>query len=154
MAVAIPYIIAAVAAAGSYSQSKQAQSAAHYQAQAQKVNAQNILSMASANEDALRRKSAQALGSQRAALAESGIALDYGTGADLTSSSALNAEMDALNLRYQGTINAQNSNSQADLDEYQAKAYGKAAGLNAATSALSSYSGAGGSFKGSTGVYN
>lgn len=152
MAVAIPYIFAAVAAAGAYSQSKQAEKAADYQAKVEKVNAQNILAQAAANEDTQRRRSAIQLGQQRAAIVESGLALDSGTGADLTSSSAVNAEMDALNIRYSGQLNASNANAQAGLYKMQADGYQNSRALNVATSALSSYAGSGGSFKGSTGL--
>lgn len=150
-AAAIPYIFAAVAAVGSYSQSKQAEKAANYQANVQKVNAGNILAQAAANEDTQRRRSASQLGQQRAALAENGVALDSGTGADLTHSSALNAEMDALNIRYQGTLNSNNSLAQSKLDSMQADAYGRSSVFGAATSALSAYGASGGSFGGAGG---
>lgn len=152
MAAAIPYIVAAVAAAGSYSQSKNAEKAADYSAKVEKVNAQNILSQAAANEDAQRRKSAVQMGQQRAALAESGISLSSGTGLDLTNESAINAERDALNIRYSGKLNADNAFAQAGLDQMKAKQYKNSAGLGAATSALSAYSGSGGSFRGSAGL--
>ena len=90
--------------------------AARYNAQVNENNAQTALQAGNANEEAQRRKSAQQLGQQRAGLAENGIGLDSGTATDLTEQSAMNAELDALNIRYQGKTQAQAYRSGAALD--------------------------------------
>ena len=143
----------AMAAVGSISQAKatsqQMQSnadAANYNAVVANQNAETALQAGSANEDAQRRKSAVALGQQRAGLAESGIGLNSGTATDLTEQSALNAEMDALNIRYQGQTQAQAYKTQSALDvqaAQQAKANASSAMtagyLTAGATALSGY---------------
>lgn len=146
MVVAIPYIVAAVAAAGAYSQSQQAKETNQYQAKVQKVNAQNILSQAYANEDAQRRASAVKMGQQRAGIAESGLSLTSGTGADLTEASAMNSEMDALNIRYSGIVNSNNATAQSQLYDNEARNINRTQGLTVASAALSGYSSGGGKF--------
>jgi len=146
MAVAIPYIIAGIAAAGSYSQSQHAKETANYQAGVQKVNAQNILSQAYANEDAQRRASAVKMGQQRAGIAESGLSLTSGTGADLTEASALNSEVDALNIRYSGIVNSKNATAQSQLYSNEANYISNSQGLTVASAALNGYTSGGGKF--------
>jgi hypothetical protein len=141
---AIPYILAAVGAAASISQSNQQRKLADYQKKVEKVNAENILAQAAANEDAQRRRSAVELGQQRASVAESGLSLNSGTGYDLTHASAVNAEMDALNIRYEGAINASNSISQSNLYKMQSKAIRSTTALNAGSAALNGYASGGG----------
>ena len=120
--------------------------AARYNAQINENNAQTALQAGNANEEAQRRKSAQQLGQQRAGLAENGIGLDSGTATDLTEQSAMNAELDALNIRYQGKTQAQAYRSGAALDRAQAdQAMANASSartsgyLTAGASALSAY---------------
>lgn len=144
---------ATMAAVGSISQAnatkQQMQSqadASNYNSIVANQNADSALQASSANEEAQRRKSAVAMGQQRAGLAESGIGLDSGTATDLTEQSALNAEMDALNIRYQGQTQAQAYKTQSALDvqaAQQAKANASSAQtsgyLTAGASALSAY---------------
>lgn len=170
MAPAIPFIMMAVAAAGSIMSSQAQAAAAKRQAQAQEysaavdrnnailaqANADNALKVASVQEDEKRRSNAMQLGAQRSALIESGIDTTSGSGADLVNQSAINNELDALNIRYGGQIKANSylnqSNSalaQADLDTMAANnsranaraATGPAMYIGAASSALSAYSG-------------
>jgi hypothetical protein len=54
-------------------------------------------------EEQQRRESRQLLGAGRAAIAQSGIAMT-GSAADIMKQSATNAELDALNIRYAGTL--------------------------------------------------
>lgn len=113
MAAAVPFAAAAFQAAGSifsgYSQSASLKA----QAQVADQNAttadaygRNALLEASANEDAQRRRSAGDMSRQVAGMAENGIGLDSTTAQDLTYQSALNAELDALNIRYAGQLKA------------------------------------------------
>lgn len=143
----------AISAVGAISQAKATQQqmnsqadAANYNAIVANQNADTALQASSANEEAQRRKSAVAMGTQRAGLAESGIGLNSGTATDLTEQSALNAEMDALNIRYAGQTQAQAYKTQSALDvqaAQQAKANASSAMtsgyLTAGATALSGY---------------
>lgn len=68
-------------------------------------------------EEQLRRESRLALGKQRAAMAQSGVGLD-GSNADVERQSQIFAELDALNIRYQGQLESSALLEQAD--EYEA----------------------------------
>jgi enterochelin esterase-like enzyme len=144
---------ATMAAVGSISQANATKQqmnsqadAANYNAIVANQNADTALQASSANEEAQRRKSAMALGQQRAGLAESGIGLESGTATELTEQSALKAEMDAVIIRYPGQTQAQAYNTQTALDiqtAQQAKANASAAMtsgyLTAGSQALSGY---------------
>jgi hypothetical protein len=146
-------ISAGVGGLGAIMSARAASAQAQSQAQAQdynaiiaKQNADSALAAASANEDAQRRKSAHEMGRLRAGLAENGIGLDSGTAGDLTAESAMNAELDALNIRYAGQQQARGYSAQAALDTAsaaQSRANAKSAMtagyLTAGASALSAY---------------
>lgn len=61
---------------------------------------------ADANEERIRRESAQQLGIQRASAAQSGFVSNTGSMLTLQGESAANAELDALTERYKGQLNA------------------------------------------------
>jgi hypothetical protein len=127
-------------------------SASNYNAQAQAAqtnatiarnNAAGAQRAANANEEASRRKSAYALSQQRAAIGQSGVAFE-GSPLDVLGTSAANAEMDALNIRYQGQVQANNYLNQGMMSDAQASAATQSASnaedageLGAATSLLS-----------------
>ena len=123
-------------ALGAYQQGQAAEDAANYNAQVADINAKNARITANVNEDAQRRKSASELGRLRAGLAENGISLTEGTGADLYNQSDMNAEMDALNIRYGGTVQSVNYQNQAKLDRMNAAAAGTAKWIGAASAYL------------------
>jgi hypothetical protein len=153
MAVAIPFVLAAVAAVGALksaqAQSQQADAAANaatYNALADNNRATVALQQGNANEEAQRRQAALALGSQTAAMAQSGTDLASGSALDLYKQSATNAELDALNVRYGAQLQAQGLQSQGTLDAMQATqnrsnaSTAMSAGyLNAGAAALSAY---------------
>ena len=150
-------VSAGVSAIGAIAQGQaaaaQAQSqanAANYNAQVNENNAQTALQAANANEDAQRRKSAGDMGRLRAGMAENGIGLDSGTATDLTEQSAMNAEMDALNIRYQGATQSQAYKSGAALDRMQAQQ----ASANASAAQTSGFLTAGASALGAYGKYS
>jgi hypothetical protein len=100
---------------------------------------------ANANEDAQRRQTAVRMGAQTASLAENGM-IGSQTGADLVADSALNAELDALNIRYAGKLKQQGFYQEADNFARSAQANRKNAkgaiigGLfSAGSQALTSY---------------
>lgn len=115
--------IGTLSQAGAASATAQSQAqAAQYNATIERQRADAALQQADAQEEQSRRNSRKVIGAQRAALVENGIGLDSGTGSDLVQDSTLNAEMDALNIRYQGQLNARGFNAQAALDDYSSEA--------------------------------
>ena len=84
-------------------------------------NARGARLAANANEEAARRKSSYSRGQQRAAIGQAGIAYE-GSALDVLGQSAANAELDALNIRYRGDLDATNYLNQAGL--YQAQKQG------------------------------
>lgn len=88
------------------------------------ANMQAVEAQASANEEAQRRQSGAYLGRQRAALGDSGTgSLGSGSNFDVARQSAINAELDALNIRYAGELRG---------TQYLQSAYNFQAGANAA----------------------
>lgn len=153
MAVAIPFVLAAVAAVGAM-KSAQAQSqsadaaanAANYNALSDQQRSTVALAQGNANEESQRRGAALALGRQNASMAQSGVDLSSGSALDLYKQSATNAELDALNIRYGSQLQAQGFKSQSTLDAMQADQQRRNAStamqagyLNAGAAALSSY---------------
>jgi hypothetical protein len=132
MAAALPLLSAASAAIGvigTLSQASAASASARSEADAARWNAENdrqrattSLQQANAQEELQRRNARKSAGNLRAGLVENGIALEGGTGADLVEESSLNAEMDALNIRYQGQLNAKGYNESANQNMYAASA--------------------------------
>lgn len=126
-------------------QAKSAAQAANYNAAVAAQNAKTALDQGNANEEAQRRKARMVMGTQRAALAEAGIG-NEGTASDLVEQSASNAEMDALNIRYEAQLQSTGFLNQSALDTLQAKNARKQASqamtsgyINAGAGALSGY---------------
>lgn len=90
---------AGTAAASGYQQSQQAKS----EAELADANAEAAAQQANAAEDAQRRRNRSILARQRAAIAESGIGFG-GSSERLQQDSAVQAELDALNVRYEGRL--------------------------------------------------
>jgi hypothetical protein len=136
--------IGAVESANASAASSRAQAAAaQTNATIAKQNAHNTLLATDANEEADRRKSAYTLSQQRNSLLSAGIGAE-GSAADVYAQSAGNAELDALNIRYQGTQQANNYANQSVMYSAQADAANQSASnaedagtIGAATSLLS-----------------
>lgn len=129
------------------------QQAEEYNATIQAQNAQVSRQQANAREETQRRRARQALGEQRAALAQAGIGLS-GSAADVYGQSAANAELDALNIRYEGELDARGLLAQSELSRYSGQTAGvnarsaRSAGrLDAASSLLAGASNAYGSYR-------
>jgi hypothetical protein len=150
--VILAWAAAASAAVGAYSAYQGGQTAkanARSQQDADKYNAtiasQNAAvarQQASAREEAQRRQARQVLGEQRAALSQAGIGL-AGSAADVYGASANAAELDALNIRYEGELDARGLLAQSSLSSFEGQVAGRnartasqAGGLNAASSLL------------------
>jgi hypothetical protein len=163
MAAAPAIMMIASAVIGAYAavQSSKAQSATYKAAaQADKYNAEIkaqtarvARQQANAREEAQRRMARQVLGEQRAALAQAGAGLS-GSAADIYGQSAANAELDALNIRYEGELDARGLLAQSAQDTYQSKVNKMNAGsatkggyLSGASQLLAGASNAYGSYK-------
>lgn len=115
--------------AGGYSQSQQYKSqaaAANYNAIVGRQQSEAALSTANQREEQQRRVARLHSGELRAAVAESQTGLG-GSNADVTRQSEILAEMDALNIRYEGQVQSTGLLNQSNVDAYQAKTYKKAA---------------------------
>lgn len=145
---AIAAVVAAVIGATAQVRSAQAEEInANAQADAMTYNAKTLenqaitaQNQANSAEERQRRMARQQEGALRAALNQTGSA--GGTGIGVLEQSSVNAELDALNLRYEGQIKATALEDEAKLNRYQAVAqrqYGKnakKAGYLAATGTL------------------
>ena len=103
------------------SQQRAAAAAADYNANIQTQQAAAASSQASSREDLQRKQARQIVGRQLAATAESGSNLN-GSASDLFRQSLLDAEADALNIRYEGELNRVGLTNQAALTKYEAGA--------------------------------
>ncbi|WP_186035313.1 hypothetical protein [Burkholderia gladioli] len=97
-------------------------------------------------EETQRAQAGQQLGAQRAAVAESGFNPNTGSALDVQVQSARNAELDALQTRYQGILQGTSLEDQATQQRYQAataRASSRSAlisgGISAAAGALGGY---------------
>lgn len=91
-----------------------------YNAQVSENNAIAANQQAGAREDAQRRQRRIALGSARAASAQSGLT-DSGSILDMFDQSAIDSELDILNSRYEGQLTARGYTEQATLDRFGAE---------------------------------
>lgn len=119
MAAAIPFIIAGMSAYSALQQGQQQSAAMKQQAEAEERNqrllteqARTARQQAGLDEEAQRRQNRQFLATQRAAIGQSGIGFG-GTPGLLQEDSAMQAELDALNIRYGGELQASNLLNQA-----------------------------------------
>jgi hypothetical protein len=102
------------------------QQAATYNAAIAAQNARMERQQAGAREEAQRRQAGQVLGAQRAAFAQAGVGMG-GTAADVMAQSLVNAELDALTLRYEGEMRARGMEIESTQAMSEAAALGAAA---------------------------
>lgn len=151
-------------AAGAAKASSERQQAAIMDRNAQLANnqAEQVYAQGVNREEAQRGQADQQLGAQRAAVAESGFNPNTGSALDTQVQSVRNAELDALQTRYQGLLQGQSLDDQASQDRFAARTARTNArnsmitgGISAASSLLGgvgSYAKAGGGlFSSSTG---
>lgn len=117
-----------------------------YQAsEANKVNAKAATDQAGFEADQLRRRNERLLGSQRAAAAKSGLALDSGSYNDILLDSSVEGELDVQAAKYRGSIGANRYDTAATLGLDQAYASGAVgvggALIGGANKGYNSYSG-------------
>lgn len=146
---------AAMSAAGAIS-SARAQSASYksqataeaYNAAVNRDNANSAENAASANELALRRTNAQRMGAIRAQIGSTGGGF-VGTNTELADQDAANMELDALNTRYRGAMQARGLMAEANLDDFQSRV----SRANASSAMTAGYIGAGANVLGSAANY-
>ena len=158
---AIPVALAAVSAGSAImqgvGQSNQMEGQAgqsDYNATLLNRNADIVNQQTNAAEDLQRRRAGSVLASQRAAIAQGGLGTGGSMGA-IAAQSGRDAEMDALNIRYEGGLRETSLREEATQQNWQAKQLRKGAKLALATSFLGAaasgygaYAGAGGLIKG------
>jgi hypothetical protein len=115
-------IAAAVVAAGAtiYSTQQQAK-AAKYNAALAEQDAKQAQEAAAYQEAQHRRNTYRALSAQRAAYAKAGVEINDGSPLEIAADTAREAEMDALAIRYSGSIQAARANAEAGLQRFQAR---------------------------------
>lgn len=152
-AAALPLVIGSsiASAFGQYQQGREQEANLKTQSKIAARNAALLRGQASlarqqagADEEAQRREAKRVLGTQRAAIGQSGIGFG-GTAGQLIEDSAVQAELDALNIRYGGELQASELAEQAGMSDLEAKILKKnaksakrAGVMNAATSLLQS----------------
>jgi hypothetical protein len=124
-----------------------------YNATIQRQNAQVASEQANAKEEVQRRKTNAIQGTQRAAMAQSGLGLSESM-RDVYDESAMNAHLDALNTRYEGYMMNRGLTAQAGMSDYQASIHdsNSARAMSSAWMGVASslLSGAGGYMSGGT----
>lgn len=123
---------------------------AEYNAEIAQVNAENALLSSSSNQLQLRREQRQFFGTQRAIAAQSG-AGPGGSNRDIIEQSEDVAELDALNLAYEGELKAHGYMTQSDVDSLTARMYqSQVSGVNRAAmySTIGTIAGTYGKYKG------
>lgn len=139
MAAAIPLMIGAgtgMQVIGALQQGRAAQNAAQYNASMMDQAATVERQQASVREDAQRQQARLLLGEQRAAFAQSGGGMG-GSAGDVMQQSAINAELDALTMRYEGELRARGLNAQAEGERYSGRTAKQNSYFSAAGSILS-----------------
>ena len=142
-AIPIAYLIAASTAVSTYgiikqgeaaaAQAKSAAQANEYNATVQRNNAEAAQATAARKEEQQRSQFGQLQGTARAAVAQSGAGLG-GSNLDVLKQNALQNELDALTIRYEGQTQARGLIAQSQLETQQAAA-NRAAGSAARTGA-------------------
>lgn len=106
---------------GQASQLDQQARATDYNAGIADMQADQAYAAGVARENQQRRQAAQVLGESRAALGESGFDSSSGSALDIQLQNVRNAELDALQIRYEGVLQGQGYESQAAMDRYTAQ---------------------------------
>lgn len=117
---------------------RSAQKAAEYNAAVARQQAETTRAIYGEKEQQQRREAAFIVGKQRAAGAQAGLGLG-GSFADVADQSGVMAELDALNIRYTGEMEAKGLLSKAGLYSMEGSTARSGSYLRAATTALSGY---------------
>lgn len=113
---------AATSAVGSIAASQSKAAADKFNAQVSNNNAKLAQQQAAADAAKVRERGRRLYASQRAALSAAGVDPDLGSSIDVQYDSSVQNELDALTTLYKGKVSATNSETQAQLDMYSARA--------------------------------
>lgn len=127
---------AALKTMGTIAEVQGAAAEAGAQAKVAQANATATGQQTAAAEDAQRRRNREFLARQRAAIGEAGIGFG-GSTAKVQEQSAIEAELDALNIRYNGTLKRQSFESEAAMARANKKSIVRAGFMKAAGGLLS-----------------
>jgi hypothetical protein len=137
---------ALVSAGGAVMQGSQASSQAKTQAAADRYEAtlaqqqaKTDLQIGASQEGAQLQRNAQVEGTQQAAIAQSGTGVTSPSAQDVMRQTAINAQLDALNIRYEGQLNAHGEQVYAQ----EARTSANISDSNASNALMSGYLGAG-----------
>jgi len=131
----IPLIAAGVSAFAQHKQGEEADQQAQQQAQLDRLEGQAAEQQTLTQESTQRRTAREFLGRQSATLAQSGIGAGT-TSEGVQTQSAINAELDALNIRYRGALTKFGYDYNAQSTELEGKAQKKNANLAAGATLL------------------
>lgn len=129
----------ALAAGSAVSQANTAKAAAKANAKMMEIEAGAARAQGSARQEAQRRRARELLGAQRAAIGQAGIGWG-GSAQDVMEQSAVNAELDTLNIGYEAELQARGLMSRASITEWEGRQAKKAGYLRAGGTILNSAS--------------
>jgi hypothetical protein len=132
---ALPFLISA---SGALVQGQDAQAAGNANAAALGQQANTAAAQGYADEQTQRRQARQLTGTQAAAVAQAGAGMG-GTTAKVIEQSGINAELDALNIRYGGLQKASGLLAQAQAEKAQGKAAARQSYFLAGANLLKGY---------------
>ena len=139
MASAIPYIIKfapiVLSAVGAMKQGNDANSADQFNAAQRRIEGQAALDQSTQQEAQQRQSSREALGKQAAAVGAAGIGYG-GSSAKVMDQSAINAELDALHIRYRGQFTNYGYQAEANALEAEGRKKKQSGWISAAGSIL------------------
>ncbi|MDF3019303.1 MAG: hypothetical protein K0Q92_606 [Steroidobacteraceae bacterium] len=124
---------AVVAVVGAVAAGKAQKNAQEYQAQVDEQNGLLARRNAGSNEEQQRKRARAFQGRQLAAIGESGVGMT-GSAADIFKESLYSAEMDALNIRYEGELGNVSAQNSAQGARYSGKLAQQAGYFGAAAS--------------------
>lgn len=113
-------ISAAIGALGAIQEARASSASSEFNAKIADNNALIAEQNAAADENKQRRSAGRQAATSRAAIGAAGVTLE-GSPLDVLEDQALEAELDALNIRYGGRLQASNFRSQAQLDRSAAR---------------------------------
>lgn len=126
---------------GTITAGQEAQAVGNYNAEGFERQAAATRLAAGERENLTRQRGARTLSDQRAALLQGGVSPTTGTALIGVQQNAVDAELDALTVRYEGLMEAQGLQSQAAMSRYEGKSKKRQAYISAAGQLLSASSG-------------
>jgi hypothetical protein len=135
---ALPLVATAISAYGAYKQGQDAKSAAAANARTYGMEGQIAATQGYEQEAQLRRKTGMILGSEQAAVGQAGAGYGGSAGRSLKQS-AMNAELDALNVRYKSQLQKWSYTTQAGNIAQEGVAAGTTGNIRAGAALLRGY---------------